>query len=239
MQIKFSSIPSLIFLNKQIYFFRKKKETFFQNLNIYRAYNTKSKNLNTKIKIRYNLFRIRYKTRLNIKRILEYYKKYQSSCLEDNMKNVKFFVGRQSKRIFIFNMLLKYYKKDWYYRINFFENYSSNKSIKQKSEKFLKNHILIEKLFLMKKQKIQKFLTQEKKFFLSFFLNNYKIDLKMNSMLYLIEKKNMFTNSFFPKKKIVYITHQKIIGFAPVCFTKQKTLRSNSVLLGKNFKNLI
>ena len=179
--------------------------------------------LNITYRMSFIIFKICYKTKLNIKKLFEFYKKYQFSFLESNLKKLNFINYRKLERVSIFNRLIKKYTKYWHYNFNYIKNYCLNNFNKENFPKFIKIFNLMEKDTLINNKN---FLNHEKNFFISFFFTKSKVNLRLNSTLNLRKKKRKLSTIFIEKKKIIYIVHQKLVAFAPKCLNKQQTLKN-------------
>nr|UXY87735.1 hypothetical protein CcurKRNrm2_p044 [Cryptomonas curvata] len=226
----------LILLNKKLYFFRKKRNFFFHRLNMFGNYIQNYKLLDSKTKIKYMLFKIRLKIKYNIKKFVDFNKIY---CLffTASMKNINLFVNQSSERILIFNLITKYYKKIWYYQYNLNKKFLQFKIKKKFLGKLINNFAWAEKKFLNFKKKEKNFLTNEDIFLKNFFLTNYKVSLKLNTNLNRKDKKDLNSKICFEKKKVVYLIHQKLIGFAPKILVKHDIFKHNFNLFRKIVEN--
>jgi hypothetical protein len=225
-----------LFLNKKMYIFRNKYNLFFEKLNIFQNYHVKSNLLYVNKKIEYLIYKICFKTKRYVKKLIEYYQEYLTFFFNKNLKIKKYIFNPKPERISSFNLQLKYIRKGWYDKFNVFQNPLFTKFKKKKLIYLIEKFILAEKKFLTVKYSSLSIILEENKFFKDFFFSLYKINSKLNSTFNFFEKKKTYSKLLQSKKKPVLFTHQKILGFVSTVTFRDNIIKKMPIFSGKIFK---
>jgi hypothetical protein len=224
----------LLFLNKIFFFFRKKRNFFLNKVSIFNCL-SRCKLLNSKNKLNFIFFKIYFKIRSNIKKLIDFNNVYRH-FFKRNIRTIDITMNKQLERFLIFNVIMKHNKKIWFYKYNLLRKFSYFESNLKIIDRVIENFIWVENKFLKFESKIKKFLSYEFIFFTKFFFSNYKANLNLNSTLYRAFKKKLNSEITIKKKKIVYLVHQKLIGFSQKYLDNPNILESNFNLFRKIVK---
>nr|UXY88237.1 hypothetical protein Cry52Nrm2_p046 [Cryptomonas curvata] len=228
------SYALFLLLNKKMYTFRNKYNLFFEKLNIFQNYYAKYNLLYVNNKIEYLMYKICFKIKRCIKKLIEYYQEYLIFFFDKNLKIKKYIFNSKPDCISFFNLELKYIRKGWYNKFNEIHNPLFTKFKKKKLIYLIEKFILAENIFLTVKHSSLNIVLEENKFFKDFFFSAYKINSKLNSTLNFFRKKKTYSKLLSKKKPVLFI-HQKILGFFSK-ITFRENIKKMPIFSGKIFK---